>query len=233
MKFKSAPIIGALLLALPFASASSQSRADEVIFLAPGDLASGSGKGRKDATVYYPDIRFPIESGPAYANSQVYNPGGSGSSEPDQCSEKNYSYPWRDNYCESRGWKMQLCPSGTGHQGQDIRPATCNANTYWAVAVSDGVIVSIGSFSVTLQSPEGTLFRYLHLQMNDLAIQLGDHVEKGDRIGKVSNWFGDSKTTVHLHFDIKDSVTIGGKVHQVYMPPYASLVASYRKLMGI
>lgn len=42
----------------------------------PGQLRPGSGTGRQDNTVYSPDMRFPIENKPAYANSQVYNPGG-------------------------------------------------------------------------------------------------------------------------------------------------------------
>jgi len=42
-----------------------------------GELVSGSGTGRKDATVYAPGIRFPIEKAPAYPNSQVWGVGGS------------------------------------------------------------------------------------------------------------------------------------------------------------
>ena len=42
----------------------------------PGHLIPGSGTGRDDDTVYAPGIRFPIENKPAYANSQVWNPGG-------------------------------------------------------------------------------------------------------------------------------------------------------------
>src|SRR5690606_39747974 len=100
----------------------------------PGDLVSGSGQGRVDDVVYAPGMRFPIEEPPAFANSQVYNPGGYLGPGGGQCDAFNYSYPWRDNYCETRQWDMPLCPAGTGHQGQDIRPATCENNKYWGVA---------------------------------------------------------------------------------------------------
>src|SRR5215510_12051446 len=68
----------------------------------PGDLESGSGTGRNDTTVYFPAMRFPLEAGPAYANSQVYRPGGMHGGGGDQCASGNYSYPWRDIYCETR-----------------------------------------------------------------------------------------------------------------------------------
>lgn len=55
----------------------------------------------------------------------------------------NYMYPWRDTFCEYRGYSQanSLCNGGNGgHQGQDIRPASLSKNTYWAVAAEDGVI---------------------------------------------------------------------------------------------
>ena len=39
----------------------------------------------------------------------------------------NYAYPWRDNFCERRGFAVGQCPVGIGHQGQDIRPAHMQA----------------------------------------------------------------------------------------------------------
>ena len=35
--------------------------------------------------------------------------------------------PWRDNFCERRGFPVGQCPAGIGHQGQDIRPGTVQA----------------------------------------------------------------------------------------------------------
>jgi murein DD-endopeptidase MepM/ murein hydrolase activator NlpD len=198
----------------------------------PGELQPGSGKGRHDSTIYFPQMRFPLESGPAFANSQVYRAGGMYGPAGDQCSSANYSYPWRDIYCEKRSWAMALCPDGKGHQGQDIRPATCKKDTHWAVAADDGVIANVGTYSVTLQAANGVLYRYLHLNIGDLAVEELDHVKKGDRIGKVSNWFGDTTTTIHLHFDIKGTIQVNGRSLVTYLPPYTSLVASYNTLMN-
>ena len=128
---------------------------------------------------------------------------------------------------------MAMCPTTKGHQGQDIRPATCNANSYWAVAAADGIIISVAKYSVILQTRLGTEFRYMHMQMSDLAVREGDRVRAGDRLGKVSNFFGGTPTTIHLHFDVKDAVLINGVTKRVYLPPYTSLVESYKKLMGL
>jgi murein DD-endopeptidase MepM/ murein hydrolase activator NlpD len=224
---------GIVLSASILTAAFSSIAGSQTLFSDPGNLESGSGSGRGDSRIYYPNFRFPLERGPAYLNSQVYRPGGSSGGSGGQCASENYSYPWRDNYCETRSWDMKMCPAGKGHQGQDIRPADCTADVHWAVSVADGVIVAVAKYSVTLQTNEGALVRYLHLQMNDLAVTKGQRVKSGERIGKVSNWFGGTPTTIHLHFDIKDTVAIGGKPTKVYMPPYATLVAAYKKLMGI
>jgi len=84
----------------------------------PGQLVPGSGQGLATATVHAPGIRFPIESAPAYLNSQVWGAGGMHGPGGGQCASSNYSYPWRDNYCETRSWSMPLCPSGTGIRGR-------------------------------------------------------------------------------------------------------------------
>jgi MYXO-CTERM domain-containing protein len=215
--------IAALLLLLAPATAAAQ-----FSYRPAGELVSGSGEGREDDEVYAPGIRFPIESAPAYANSQVWGRGGSNGGGGSQCDAVNFSYPWRDNYCEARSWDMPLCPSGTGHQGQDIRAATCQSSTHWAVAADDGVITSIGSYSVYLTAPDGTRYDYLH--MSDVQVAVGDEVERGDRLGKVSNRFGDSSTTVHLHFNVRKNVE---GVGMVFVPPYTSLVRAYEELIGV
>lgn len=191
----------------------------------PGELHEGSGEGRADSKIYAPDIRFPIESAPAFANSQVWGHGG-GQGEGSQCDEENFSYPWHDNYCESRSYDMPLCPSGTGHQGQDVRAATCKKGEHWVVAVADGTITNVGSYSVYLTTDDGTRFDYLHMQ--DLQIEEGDEVTRGQRIGKVGNQFGGTPTTVHLHFNIRQNVA---GVGQIYVPPYATLVDAYDRLL--
>jgi murein DD-endopeptidase MepM/ murein hydrolase activator NlpD len=114
-----------------------------------------------------------------------------------------------------------------GHQGQDIRAASCQNSTHWVVAVEDGKITSIGSYSVYLTAPDGTRFDYLH--MSDVQVTVGQTVTRGQRIGKVSNQFGGSATTVHLHFNVRMNVD---GVGMVFVPPYLSLVEAYEALVG-
>ncbi len=193
----------------------------------PGKLVANSGRGRVDDKVYAPGMRFPIEVAPAYPNSQVYSRGGSMGPAGGQCDRQNYSYPWWDNYCETRSWDMPLCPSGQGHQGQDIRASTCMDNVHWVVATEAGKITNVGSYSVYLTTPDGTRFDYLH--MRSVAVKVGEEVTKGQRVGKVSNNFGGTPTTIHLHFNIRQTVSGMGSV---YVPTYMSLVRSYEALLN-
>lgn len=211
------------LVAMP-----SVASADTFTYAPQGQLVNGSGKGRVDAKVYAPTMRFPMESGPAYANSQVWGKGGLNGGGGGQCDAPNFSYPWHDNYCETRDWDMPLCPAGNGHQGQDIRAASCKKDTHWAVAAVDGTITSIGSYSVYLTAPDGTRYDYLH--MSTVQVKEGQKVKTGDRMGMVSNQFGGEATTVHLHFNIRQNVA---GVGSVYVPPYTSLVGAYERLLGI
>jgi murein DD-endopeptidase MepM/ murein hydrolase activator NlpD len=192
-----------------------------------GNLVAGSGRGRADSVVYAPDIRFPMEIGPAFANSQVWGVGGFSGPSGSQCDARNYSYPWRDNYCETRDWDMPLCPAGVGHQGQDIRAPSCDKARYWVVAVADGTITSVGSYSVYLTDAAGTRYDYLH--MSDVQVKVADRVKRGDRVGKVSNEFGGAATTVHLHFNMRQNVQGLGAV---FVPPYTSLVKAYEELLN-
>ncbi|MBX3204696.1 MAG: M23 family metallopeptidase [Labilithrix sp.] len=220
--------IASALVVLTSLTVAGAASAEPFTFDPSGALAPDSGRGRDDAKVYAPKMRFPMETGPAYANSQVWGHGGnSGPKGSGQCDEENYSYPWRDNYCESRTWAMPLCPSGTGHQGQDIRGATCEKDVHWVVAAADGAITNVGSYSVYLTTPDGTRFDYLH--MSNVAVKEGDEVTRGQRLGKVSNQFGGTPTTVHLHVNIRQNVA---GVGMVFVPTYMSLVESYKDLLN-
>jgi MYXO-CTERM domain-containing protein len=225
MRAAGALLFGSLLAMAPaLAQAAEPFEYDE-----PGVLAPGSGSGREDAENYAPEIRFPIEEGPAYANSQVWGNGGNYGPGGSACDDVNYSYPWRDNYCESRSWDMPLCPSGVGHQGQDIRAATCDDLTYWTVAATDGTVTNIGSYSVYVTADDGTRYDYLH--GNNNIVSEGQRVQAEERLNQVSNAFGDGGwTTIHLHFNIKQDVA---GVGFVYVPPYMALVESYERLMGL
>lgn len=215
----------------------------EFSYVPVGDLLPNSGPGHQDTTIYRPDILFPLEDA-AFLNSQVYRYGGSQGSlngmEGWQCETSNYDYPWQDTFCESRSRSQIMCPDG-GHEGVDIRPATCipeSGATHWAVAVEDGRIVGLdgSKYTVRLQTEDGTLYRYLHLKMNQLAVADGQFVTKGQRIGKVSNDFYNSAgelvpTTYHLHFEMYQNYAPDEETDPVFdqVNPYMTLVNAYEK----
>src|SRR5215470_9785497 len=126
---------------------------NDFTYFSPGSLIPSTGLkkdlgGRADYTVYA-RLRFPLKTAPAFANSQSFNNWGdcdfTGRSvrnphRKDQsysckvngrplvfneAAPGNYSYPWRDNFCEHRRYFVGQCPGGEGHQGQDIRPSSC------------------------------------------------------------------------------------------------------------
>ena len=208
-----------------------------------GDLLPNSGPGNVDTTIYRPDILFPLEDA-AFLNSQVYRYGGGQGSvngmNGGQCDSSNYDYPWQDTFCESRSRSQIMCPTG-GHEGVDIRPATCIPNSgaaHWAVAVEDGRIVGLADskYTVKLQTADGTLYRYLHLKMDQLAVNDGEYVVKGQRIGKVWNDFFNSSgervpTTYHMHFEMYQNYAPDEETDPVFdqVNPYMTLVNAYEK----
>ncbi len=212
-------------------------------FNPPGALEPSSGQGAVEAANLAPDIVFPIRSDPSVLQSQVYRYGG-GMKGGDQCDPRNFSAPWRDNYCETRTTTAATpwCALKGVHLGQDIRvgtPEGCSEERrlpadqrvrYPVVAVEDGVISNVGSYSVTLRaSSGGRIYRYLHLNMARLHVATGQAVRKGEVIGYVSNDFGGTPTTLHLHFEIKLNTAETG---WQYAPPYAALVAAYQRREG-
>ena len=191
-------------------------------------------------------MRFPLED-PAFLNSQVYRHGGFQGEingfDGGQCDPSNYDYPWQDNFCESRGRTQIMCTNG-GHEGVDIRPATCipqTGNDHWAVAAEEGRIIkpAESKYTVRLLTDDGTLYRYLHLDMDQLAVSDGDFVSKGDRIGKVSNDFFNSAgervpTTFHLHFELFQNYAPDDMSDPVYdqVNPYMSLINAYEQTLS-
>lgn len=201
----------------------------------PGALPPGSGVGASDQTIWAPNMRFPMAEAPAFANSQVYGVGGFKGPAGGQCDARNYAYPWRDNFCETRGYSNMFCGNGRGHQGQDIRPATCEKGKHRVVAAETGTITAIGAYTVFLTAKSGRLYRYLHMDMNNVRqnLRVGQEVVRGDPIGLVSNDFGGTPTTIHLHLEIKSPVTRDGKTVFTFVPPYPSLVLAYRRLLSV
>ncbi|GAB1715999.1 MAG: peptidase M23B [Nitrobacter sp.] len=231
----------------------------------PGDIIANSGyrgqDGRADTTVYA-QIRFPLKSAPAYANSPSFlNRSncfhrGKGdryrcksSNKPrafDESAAENYSYPWQDNFCEARDFDVGQCPAGFGHQGQDLRPATCTLrnegagrcipNRHAVVAVRDGVIIrSPRQQGLTLlvnTRNEHVRFRYMHMnpaQLDKSGMLDDRRVSEGEKIGVVSNDMdhpGD--TTAHLRFDVQVFTRDGW----LLVNPYVTLISAYERLIG-
>jgi hypothetical protein len=240
-------------------------------YYAPGDLIPGTGMkgqgGRADATVYA-KISFPMAQAPAYVNSQSFmNWGdcnftgrvslhGDGKTAAYHCrvnsipllddESKNYAYPWRDNFCEHRDFYVGQCPSGLGHQGEDMRPATCLFRTDGAgrcdpyqddlVAVRDGVLMRDSGdealYLVVDSAGEHIRFRYLHMdpQMLDADGLINDRrVTEGEVLGAVDNYeHRQAGTSYHLHFNAQVFTRDGW----VFVSPYMTLVASYERLIG-
>jgi hypothetical protein len=241
-------------------------------YYGPGDLIENTGwkkmPGRIDHHVYA-RMRFPIAYAPAYVKSQSFLPWGDCyrtgrvgrmgkkgalyrckvNDKPlvfDESAAVNFTYPWRDNFCEQRDFLVGQCPGGYGHQGEDIRSAQCvlyNAEADrclpyqdYVAAVRDGVIRrmpgNLGAYIVVNSENEHVRFRYLHLNpkfMDADGLLNGRQVSEGEIIAKVATW-GDSEngTSYHLHFNIQVFTSVGW----VWVNPYMTLVAAYERLIG-
>jgi Peptidase family M23 len=203
----------------------------------PGVLTDPKARGLRDYRIHAPDMTFPIDAPTTTINSQVYNAGGQFGPAGGQCSPSNFNEAWSDNYCESRSGRKResLCASPAVHQGNDIRGGsveTCRAlaknpraNNVPVVAVYKGVVTRIGDYTVYLNTARGT-FRYMHLNMQALSVKAGDEVTAGQPIGFMSNFFGKSPTTFHMHFE--HWTTMQG-VGRVPVPVYCSLVLAYER----
>jgi murein DD-endopeptidase MepM/ murein hydrolase activator NlpD len=252
--------------------ARPEAESPDFTYHAPGRLIANTGMrghgGAPDATVYA-RIRFPLAEGPAYANSQSFMHWGDcdqmgGIPRPvtkgttyrckvngkllvfDESAAENRAYPWRDNFCEHRWFFVGQCPSGSGHQGQDIRPATCKLRNPGAdrcephhdaiVAVRDGTIMRApggASIHLVVNAPgEHLRFRYLHLHPKLLdadSVLSGRTVREGDVLGKAGNYDKrENGTTYHLHFDVQVPTRHGW----VFVSPYMTLVTAYERLIG-
>jgi len=243
-------------------------------YFSPGFLIPSTGLkkdlgGRADYTVYA-RLRFPIKEAPAFANSQsfnnwgdcdftgrtVRNPHKKGQSYSCKVNDRplvfnesaptNYSYPWRDNFCEHRNYFVGQCPGGEGHQGQDIRPSSCALFNEGAdrcqpyqhdvVAAHDGFILRARKQEAVylfINTPDTHVrLRYMHMNPNQLdadGILNGKLVHAGDQIGKVGNYNNRERgTTYHLHFDMQ----VPTKVGWVFVNPYMTLVAAYERLIS-
>jgi hypothetical protein len=239
----------------------------------PGQLISGTSArnrgGDPDYTVYSA-IRFPLADAPVQTYSQMFMNLGdctsaSGDSRtlrrrgaPFRCASDNKvaeaampsgghnTYPWRDNFCEARGFFVGQCPSGLGHQGQDIVPVECGLSSqdsdhcdrsqHRVVAVRDGMVTRAArqeGLVVVVNEPGAHLrFRYLHMNpkiIDDGGFFSGRVVRQGEIIGRVGNYNGrEGGTSYHLHFDMQ----VPTKDGWVLVNPYMTLASSYERLIG-
>jgi hypothetical protein len=258
-------------VATPRTIARPTQMSPDFTYYPPGDLLPGTGMqragGRGDDTVYA-DIHFPIAQAPAYINSQSFmnwgncdltglvHLGGHGKASAYRCrvndirllndETKNYAYPWRDNFCEHRHYQVTQCPSGLGHQGEDIRPSSCKLRNedadrcepyqHQIVAVRDGMVwrnAGDEALFLTANAPgEHIRFRYLHMNphMLDLAgLISGRTIRQGDVLGLVGNYGArEGGTSYHLHFNVQVPTRQGW----LFVNPYMTLVASYEHLIG-
>ena len=164
----------------------------------------------------------------------------------DESAAVNFTYPWRDNFCEQRDFLVGQCPGGYGHQGEDIRAAKCvlfNAEADrclpyqdYVAAVHDGMIRrrpgNLAAYIVANNANEHVRFRYLHMNpkfMDADGLLNGRQVSEGEIIGQVATW-GDNEngTSYHIHFNIQVFSEIGW----VWVNPYMTLVAAYERLIG-
>ena len=92
---------------------------------APAISRQQAARASTEMSVLVPDMLFPIKNAPAVAQTQVYRWGG-GIKGGDQCDTRNFTAPWRDNYCESRSTTNTTpwCAKTGVHLGQDIRVGT-------------------------------------------------------------------------------------------------------------
>ena len=244
---------------------------EDFTYYGPGDLIENSGwkklPGRADYNVYA-RIRYPIAAAPSYIKSQsfmswgdCYRTGRVGRLGKDatyrcklndrplvfnEAAAENWTYPWRDNFCERRDFLVGQCPGGYGHQGEDIRPANCvvrDANSdrclpyqHTVAAAHDGLIWrtagDLGTYIVWNSGNDHVRVRYLHMNPNMMdadGLLSGRIVSEGEIIGKVADW-GDHErgTSYHLHFNMQVFTQVGW----VWVNPYTTLIAAYERLIA-
>jgi hypothetical protein len=245
---------------------------EEFTYYPPGDLIENSGwkkmPGQVDYTVYA-HLRFPIANPPAYIKSQSFMPWGDCyhtgrtgrigrkdsqysckvNGQPlvfNEGAAANWTYPWRDNFCEMRDFLVGQCPGGYGHQGEDIRASNCVMENdgadrclpyqHMVAAVHDGLIWrtpgNLGAYIVWNNENEHARVVYLHMNpkmMDADGVVSGRAVSEGEIIGKVANW-GDYEngTSYHLHL----SLQVFTKVGWVWVNPYMTLVAAHERQIG-
>lgn len=216
----------------------------DFIYRPVGDIISRGARqhnGYADLNAYS-QIRFPLEA-PALVHSQWYGRSrGVG-----KLDTRAAVQTWRDSFCEARSsFNVGQCPSGFGHQGQDLRPRacldrvdgpkTCDPKQQPIFAVRDGVLIRApGQQAATLQingNNEHIRFRYMHMNPSSMdaeGVLNGRKVAEGEKIGVVSNFLDHPNgTSRHLHFDVQVFTRDGW----IWVNPYVTLISAYERLIG-
>ncbi len=146
---------------------------------APSRLGRGARAGRRRVR---PPMRFPLEEGPAFANSQVYSKGGSAGPAGGQCDADNYALSvarqlLRAALVGDASLPLRHRAPGAGRGAGDVRGGETLGRRG-----GDGTITSVGSYSVYLTGEDGTRYDYLH--MSDVQVSPGQDVSRGERIGR-------------------------------------------------
>ncbi len=259
-------------IAQPHLDLTQPTAKSDFTYFSPGFLVPNSGwrkmPGRADYHVYA-RMRSPIADAPSYVKSQSFMPWGDcyrtghrgrlgrkGTEYSckvngiplvfDESAAVNFTYPWRDNFCEQRDFLVGQCPGGYGHQGEDIRPGSCTIFNeggdrclpyqHTVAAVRDGLIWrtpgNLAAYIVINTKNSFVRFRYLHMNPNYMDadnLVSGREVSEGEIIGKVATW-GDREngTSYHIHFNIQ----VFTKVGWVWVNPYMTLVLAYERQIG-
>jgi hypothetical protein len=234
-------------------------RSPDFTYRPSGDLIANSGyhrqTGRADFNVYS-QLRFPLEKAPAFVRSQSF----ARRDKAEQPQGGAPGYPWRDNFCESRSFGVGQCPTGFGHQGEDIRPRPCppggqsqvqgqegqegvqervqehcDPKQQAVVAVRDAVVIrSPKQQAATLQintRNEHIRFRYMH--MNPSAMD-ADGVLNGRVVAE-----GEKIGVVSNYLDHPNGTTrhlhfdvqVFTRDGWLWVNPYVTLISAYERLI--
>jgi hypothetical protein len=234
-------------------------RSPDFTYRPSGDLIANSGyhrqTGRADFNAYS-QLRFPLEKAPAFVRSQSF----ARRDKTEQPQGGAPGYPWRDNFCESRSFGVGQCPTGFGHQGEDIRPrpcppsgqaqmqgqegqevvqeraqAHCDPKQQAVVAARDAVVIrSPKQQAATLQintSNEHIRFRYMH--MNPSAMD-ADGVLNGRVVAE-----GEKIGVVSNYLDHPNGTTrhlhfdvqVFTRDGWLWVNPYVTLISAYERLI--
>jgi len=187
--------------------------------------------------VIHPTMRLPLEIDPAkgehmYCNTQVWGFKDNGQPGGKSNNPINYTFPWTSTFCEQRWTDLQRtrrcgATRPRSHQGSDCRPPKPIADTYWMVAVEDGIVTLARRDLVELVGTSGIKWKYRHGATPPSNIVprngRGVPVTKGTRLARVTDL---GSTPIHLHLESERPA--GSDLDNL-----PSLVLAYQRALGV